>query len=50
MSVGRVVVGVVLSIRVLESHVFLGTRIDRKYSARHIFYRPILPARLFRIR
>jgi hypothetical protein len=27
----------VLSIRVLENHVFLGTRIDRKISARDVF-------------
>jgi hypothetical protein len=27
----------ILFIRVLENHVFLGTRIDRKISARHVF-------------
>jgi hypothetical protein len=30
-------IGLVLFIRILENHVFLGTRIDRKISARHVF-------------
>jgi hypothetical protein len=42
--------GDVLLIRVLENHVFLGTRIDRKISARHVFYQRVLPAHLFRAR
>jgi hypothetical protein len=40
----------VLCVCYLENHVFLGTRIDRKISARHVFYRPISPAHLFRAR
>jgi hypothetical protein len=39
-------VGSVLSIRVLENHVFLGTRIDRKISARDVFFRRVAPAHL----
>jgi len=42
--------GLVLCVCYLEIHVFLGTRIDRKISARDALYRPILPARLFRVR
>ena len=40
----------VLCVCYLENHVFLGTRIDRKISARHVFYRRVLPAHLFRAR
>ena len=40
----------ILCVCYLENHVFLGTRIDRKISARHVFYRRVLPAHLFRAR
>jgi hypothetical protein len=40
--------GTLLSIRVLENHVFLGTRLDRKISARDVLNRRVLPAHLFR--
>jgi len=39
----------VLCVCYLENHVFLGTRIDRKISARHVFYRRVEPTRLFRV-
>ena len=41
---------VLLSVRILENHVFLGTRIDRKISARHVSYRRVSPAHLLRAR
>jgi hypothetical protein len=34
----------------LENHVFFGTRIDRKISARDVLNRRVLPAHLFRAR
>jgi len=39
----------VLCVCYLENHVFLGTRIDRKISARHVFYRRCTTASLFQL-
>jgi len=42
-------VSVLLCVCYLENHVFLGTRIDRKISARHVFYRRCTTASLFQL-